>query len=150
MMKKGGKSTRLRGGHEPSIGSRTQFRTGESGNPGGRPRQSVSEAYRAQLSQSKKGDRQKRTYAELIADAQIRKALRGDTMAAKEVTDRVEGKARQAVDIGLEPMPDLNLRVCFIKSCAECAGKGLKYCPSGRPMAKASTREARDRPFRLL
>jgi hypothetical protein len=110
----------------------------------------VPSAARRQLSQSKKGDRQKRTYAELIADAQIRKALRGDTMAAKEVTDRVEGKARQAVDIGLEPMPDLNLRVCFIKSCAECAGKGLKYCPSGRPMAKASTREARDRPFRLL
>ena len=51
-------------------------------------------------------------------------------MAAKEVTDRVEGKARQAVDIGLEPMPDFNLRVCFIKSCALCCGKGLKHCPN--------------------
>jgi Family of unknown function (DUF5681) len=106
------------------------WKKGQSGNPGGRPKRLITDAYEAQLIQPVKGDNQKRTYAELIAAAQIRKALRGNTMAAKEVTDRIEGKTRQAADVGLAPLPDLNLRVRFVKSCAQCAGKRLKHCPN--------------------
>ena len=50
-------------------------------------------------------------------------------MAAKEITDRIEGKARQALDVPVETPPEFNLSVRFVKSCAECAGKGLKHCP---------------------
>ena len=45
----------------------------------------ITDALRAQLSNVKKGDQQKRTFAEFIADAQIKKAMKGNTMAAKEV-----------------------------------------------------------------
>jgi Family of unknown function (DUF5681) len=90
------------------------WQPGESGNPSGRPKRALTEAYQAQLDQTKKGDG--RTYAELIAAAQIKKALGGNTMAAKEVADRAEGKARQAmdVDVNVEAMPQIDLRVVFV------------------------------------
>lgn len=76
-------------------------------------------AYQAQLSRIKKGDAQKRTYAELVAEAQIKKALRGNTMAAKEIADRSEGRVRQAAELATETMPDINLRVVFEDSDGE-------------------------------
>jgi hypothetical protein len=113
-----------------SLKNLRSWKKGQSGNPGGRPKRPITDAYEAQLIKPVKGDLQKRTYAEMIAAAQIRKALRGNTMAAKEITDRIEGKARQALDVPVETPPEFNLSVRFVKSCAECAGKGLAYCPN--------------------
>jgi len=70
------------------------FVKGQSGNPSGRPKSAlVSEAYRAKLAS---GDP---TVAERLADMMARRALKGDVAAAKELTDRAEGKARQAVEL---------------------------------------------------
>ena len=44
-------------------------------------------------------------------DAQIREALKGNTAAAREIADRVEGKAGQAIEFNLEAAPDLNFEV---------------------------------------
>lgn len=76
----------------------------------------ITDALRAQLSNVKKGDRQKRTFAELIADAQIKKAMKGSTMAAKEVADRVEGKARERVEVAVEAPLEFNVTVNFVDS----------------------------------
>lgn len=65
-----------------------QFAPGVSGNPGGRPKL-LSDAYRARLLEveSKTG----KTYAELIAEAQVRKAHLGDVGAAREIRTATEG-----------------------------------------------------------
>ena len=57
---------------------RSPWRKGESGNPSGRPKRPLTDAYNVQLAAVKKSDRQKRTYAELIAEAQIKQALKGN------------------------------------------------------------------------
>jgi hypothetical protein len=52
-----------------------QFKEGESGNPGGRPKgRKLSAAYAAILEQQFPGDHEGRTYAELIALGQAREA----------------------------------------------------------------------------
>jgi hypothetical protein len=35
---------------------------------------------------------------------------------SREITDRVEGRAKQAVDVNIETPPNLNLRVVFVDS----------------------------------
>jgi uncharacterized protein DUF5681 len=95
---------------------RQPWKKGESGNPCGRPKRPLTDAYNAQLAAVKKSDKQKRTYAELIAAAQIKKALTGNTMAAKEIADRTEGKARQALDVeaALETPQEFHVDVHFV------------------------------------
>ena len=41
-------------------------------------------------------DPRRRTYAEVIADVLVRKAVKGDLQAIKEIADRVEGKVSEA------------------------------------------------------
>jgi hypothetical protein len=99
-----------------SLKNLRNWHKGASGDPGGRPRKPITEALHAQLAQIKKGDRQKRTFAQLIADAQIKKALKGNTMAAKEVADRVEGKAGQRLELELDTPTDFEIMVRFVES----------------------------------
>lgn len=80
---------------------------GVSGNPGGRPRkQPISEEYalRAgmELPESlrlglklPKGA----TYAAALVLGQFRAGIKGNTVAAKEIADRVEGRARLPVEV---------------------------------------------------
>jgi hypothetical protein len=83
-----------------AIGEATRFKPGESGNPGGRPKTApLSQACRELLGQSIPGDPGQRTYAEAIAQTLVEKALKGDIRAAQELGDRVEGRARQAIEI---------------------------------------------------
>ena len=85
-----------------------QFKEGESGNPGGRPKgRKLSAAYAAILEKQFPGDHEGRTYAELIALGQAREAIKGRTQAAVEMADRTEGRAMQAFHI----TGDLNLTV---------------------------------------
>ena len=93
---------------------RPPWRKGESGNPSGRPKRPLTDAYNAQLARVKEGDRQNRTYAQLIAEAMMKQALKGNVMATREITDRIEGKARQAVDVTVETPLEFNVQVNFV------------------------------------
>lgn len=66
-----------------------RWRPGQTGNPGGRPKKRVTEAYLEELTET-----QLRAWAKSI----VGKAIAGDVAAAREVTDRVEGTAPKATE----------------------------------------------------
>jgi Family of unknown function (DUF5681) len=86
----------LRGGHSPDIGEATQFKSGQSGNPGGRPKQKPwADAYRKfgalpiDKLQITKEDTTieacvKKTYQEMLKTP--------ETRALREAADRIEGR----------------------------------------------------------
>lgn len=86
------KKTGFRGG-SPDVGKATQFKPGKSGNPGGRPKALIADASREWLKQIDRNTGQ--TNAELIAKAQGKKALKGETSAYNAIADRTEGKPAQ-------------------------------------------------------
>ena len=78
-----------------------RWRKGESGNPGGRPkRKIITEAYEALLETKFPGDPKGRTYAQLLAEGQMKSAIKGKTDAAREVTDRTEGPVSRIIEVG--------------------------------------------------
>jgi len=91
------------------AGKATRFQPGQSGNPNGRPSYAVlTSAYRDQL--DRQLDRETAvalgipldsTIAEGIAAVLTRNALCGDVAAAKEIGDRVQGRAPQFIDMEL-------------------------------------------------
>jgi hypothetical protein len=90
---------------DPSIGKSTQWKRGQpSPNPGGRPKSRLlSEALRVRLAESKPGDPERRSYAELIAANLVEIACSrtgtGAVAAANEIADRIEGRATQRLDV---------------------------------------------------
>lgn len=42
------------------------------------------------------------TYADLVADTLVKAAAAGDVGAAREIADRVEGKARQSLSVAID------------------------------------------------
>jgi len=86
-------------GPSPDVGKPYRWKKGQSGNPSGRPKsKTLSDAYRNKLEEPVPNDPEGRTWAELIAEAQARGAVRGNVQAAREIADRTEGKARQAIE----------------------------------------------------
>jgi hypothetical protein len=86
-------------GPSPDVGKSHQWKKGQSGNPSGRPKsKSLSAAYRNKLEELVPNDPEGRTWAELIAEAQVRDAVRGNVQAAREIADRTEGRPRQAIE----------------------------------------------------
>src|SRR5437867_7249017 len=78
-----------------------KYKPGQSGNPGGRPKKTkLTEAYRQLLEELVPGDPEGRTYAQLIALSMAQSAMKGRADCAREIGDRTEGRARQAIDIG--------------------------------------------------
>jgi hypothetical protein len=76
-----------------------RWKKGQSGNPSGRPKsKTLSDAYKSKLEEPVPNDPEGRTWAELIAAAQVRDAVRGNVQAAREIADRTEGRARQAIE----------------------------------------------------
>jgi hypothetical protein len=79
------------------------FMPGVSGNPSGRPRGStiLSDAYRRKLAEINPDDPEGRTYADCIAAGMVKEALIGakNVQAAGELSDRVEGKAKQSIEL---------------------------------------------------
>ncbi len=88
---------------DPSIGRATQFRKGQSGNAGGRPKSRLlSEALRNRLAQTVDDDPTGRTFAEAIADNLVRIACSqgpSAVSAANEICDRIEGRSRQSIEV---------------------------------------------------
>jgi len=88
-------------GPSPDVGKPYRWKPGESGNPGGRPkRRPITDLYEEQLHQRlpeavrlKLGLKEGATYGHAVAFRQVQKAILGETQAAREITDRVEGKA---------------------------------------------------------
>ena len=86
-------------GPTPDVGKAHRWKKGQSGNPSGRPRsKTLSDAYKNKLQEPVPNDPEGRTWAELIAEAQVRDAVRGNVQAAREIADRTEGRARQAIE----------------------------------------------------
>lgn len=84
------------------------WQPGQSGNPGGRPRRKpITDAYKELLNAE---DGKGNTGAQALAWSILRKALLGDVAAAKEITDRVEGTVRQAMDILFGELSDEQLK----------------------------------------
>ncbi len=80
-------------GPSPDVGKATQFKPGQSGNPGGRPKETpITDALRAALSDPSE--------LEKFIRAVLKKANKGDVKAFQAVSDRVEGKPAQAVTLG--------------------------------------------------
>jgi hypothetical protein len=88
--------------NNPNIaeeGKPYRWKKGQSGNLSGRPKsKTLSDAYKHKLEEPVPNDPEGRTWAELIAEAQVRDAVRGNVQAAKEIADRTEGRARQAIE----------------------------------------------------
>jgi hypothetical protein len=80
----------------------TRFKPGESGNPAGRPKSiTFSEAMRTLLAEIADPAEQK-TQAEELAQVALAFAIQGSHQHLKEINDRVEGKARQPIDLKVE------------------------------------------------
>lgn len=89
---------------DPETGKATQWKKGcASPNPGGRPKtRLLSEALRSKLGEAQPDDPQGRTYAEVIGMNLIEIASsqgRSAVAAAVEIADRLEGKARQSIQV---------------------------------------------------
>ena len=91
------KKKKRRGPGNPDKIRPYQFKPGQSGNPSGRPRRPLTEAYKDLLDKKFPGDARGRTYAQVIAEGQAKAAIAGRTEAAKEIADRAEGKVTQEI-----------------------------------------------------
>ena len=84
-----------------SLDNLRPFKPGQSGNPSGRPRRKpLAEEYERLLGMrmpdqlcAKVGLPKGASYARGLAKALVDRAIKGDTAAAREITDRIEGKA---------------------------------------------------------
>lgn len=88
------------------------FKKGTSGNPKGRPKGSVSivSAIKRKIQKYPKGHR--RSYLELIVDKYLHKALiDGDTAVIKDIIDRVDGKAKQSIDLDPNERGGFNITI---------------------------------------
>ena len=93
------------------------WKPGQSGNPGGRPkRKPLTDAYSALLGQTVPPEiaRQLRisetsTYAEVVAMALLKEAVKGKVNAAAELADRVEGRVMERVQVSAtgDPLGEL-------------------------------------------
>jgi hypothetical protein len=82
-------------------GNAFAFKPGQSGNPAGRPRDTITPHLR-ELVRMQHPEKDEVTYGELVARALLTRAIVGDVQAIREVFDRLEGKPRQAIDVSVE------------------------------------------------
>jgi hypothetical protein len=82
-----------------------QFKEGESGNPNGRPKgtKNLSTILKAMLEEDVEvvidGKKERRQFQEVIIRKLLKKANDGDIRAINEIFDRVEGKAKQELNV---------------------------------------------------
>lgn len=75
-----------------------QFKPGQSGNPGGRPKSKlITRAYQEIL--ERVDEKSGKTFAEIIAEVVVLAAKDKNLPAVKEITDRTEGRPNQPVEL---------------------------------------------------
>ena len=107
---------------EPIPPKEHQFKPGQSGNPAGRPdgSKNLSTILRDMLEEEidvkvdDTGRKERRKFSELIIRKLIKRASDGDPRAIKEIFDRIEGRAKQSVDVTTDGKP-LNDEVDYTK-----------------------------------
>ena len=101
------------------------FRPGQSGNPGGRPKQKAfTEALRTELARA--GDDSQALRA--IASKLIAMAVGGDLSAIREIADRLEGKSTQTAAISGDDDGG-HIRVyALVPAKAESSEAWLEFC----------------------
>lgn len=105
-------------GPSPDVGKSTQFKPGVCMNPGGRPKKRpITQALERQLTLEA---------ADKIAEAlikQAQRATRGGILAAKEIADRLEGRALEhlqaTVQTTLSSLTDEELQQRFAELATE-------------------------------
>ena len=105
-----------------TSGLRPPFPKGVSGNPRGRPKTAaLSQAYREKLAELYPRDPKGRTYAQVIADNIVKKAVKGNLSAASEIADRVEGRPRQSLELDNPsgPAPTINIQFVAVEQSTE-------------------------------
>jgi hypothetical protein len=82
------------------------FKSGRSGNPGGRPKGTLLDKTLVELLQADGG-----RHSWAIAEKLIAKAKRGDVKAARLIAERTEGRPKQKIDMnmGVDGSLDLSL-----------------------------------------
>jgi hypothetical protein len=84
-------------GRRRSLANLKPWPKGFCPNPNGRGPKPITEAYTKLAHKKVPGDPKGRTYAELVAEGQYTAAGKGKTEAAREIADRLEGKAVQPI-----------------------------------------------------
>jgi hypothetical protein len=76
------------------------WKPGQSGNPRGRPpnESSLTALLRQELANTCPADQKGRTWKELIVEAMMRLAIKGNSTAINTVFERIEGKVKDEVD----------------------------------------------------
>jgi len=92
-----------------SLRNLRHFKKGQSGNPGGRPKNVISDASRDWLKLIE--PRTGKTNAELVAQALGKKALKGDTGAYCAIRDTTEGRPAQTQQHEIISSSPLKVRV---------------------------------------
>jgi hypothetical protein len=111
---------------------------GVSGNPGGRPKKTpVTAAYKELIGEQLPDDTRRAlklpngaTWAHALALGQMRSAVKGSTPAAKEITDRIEGRTPQPME--LETPKGVEVR-WTVQEIAAGKESGNEKCPLRPP-----------------
>jgi hypothetical protein len=108
----------------PPVASR--FKPGQSGNPGGRPKGSLSPIaeIRRQLAEVKDSDEQKRTRLQVIV-ANLLDRAENDSVAARDVLDRVLGRPRQTITLDSDKLSQLERKLQNFMAESEADGDTL-------------------------
>jgi hypothetical protein len=93
-------ATKQRRKPDTSLTEKQREVPGQSGNPSGRPRRLMSEAYRRALDRKIANDPAGRTYADIIAEKMISLGLKGDVRAVAELSNRIDGLPQQSLSLG--------------------------------------------------
>jgi len=94
-----------------SLKNPRTWRKGQSGNPNRGPRKPISDAYTDLAEHLFPGDKHGRTYAQRLAEAQFRAAIRGWTDAGREIANRIEGPGEKPQQVGVPGSDPLKVRI---------------------------------------
>lgn len=122
------------GENRPPRQPNGQFRKGQSGHPGGRPRdRSLTATLRKLLSSATR---------EEICTRVVELAKTGDLVAIRLLWDRVDGRPSQSLDItlGTSPRPNEGHEDFYRRLKSEAAGIVLRFFPGFDPSEAEVTR----------
>jgi hypothetical protein len=124
-----------------------RFKPGQSGNPGGRPKDKpVTDALRRLIVRRVPNDAEHRTYAEVLAQALVHAALKGKTEAAREVLDRVEGRLPHSVAAIVDSAQESLAEEPVLSRAKEILERARKRVSAADQKEEEATERIRDLP----